>query len=65
MKSSNYCILALSLYSYVFTMVAGISILSNKAIIDRVGILLLITAAVQVIIAIIAVVTGRDKNGKE
>lgn len=59
MKLSNQCILFLSLLSYSFTMVAGFGILRDTVIIDRVGIGLIIVAAVQVIIAIIAAVTGR------
>lgn len=62
MKVSNQWILLLSLLSYIFTMVAGFSILRDIAIIDRVGIGLLIVAAIQAIIAIIAVVTGKGEK---
>lgn len=55
MKSSNYWILVLSLISFIFAIIAGFNILSDIAVIDIVGIGLLITATLQVIIAIIVV----------
>jgi len=65
MKASNQWILLLSLLSFIFTMVAGFNILRDIAIIDRVGIGLLIVAVIQTIIAIIAVTTGSEKDEKQ
>ena len=61
MRTSNYLILVLSLLSFIFTMIAGFNILSDIAIIDRVGIGLLIVSATQIVIAIVSVWSGYEK----
>jgi len=65
MKASNQCILVLSLYSYVFTIAVGIAQLAGVLRTNHLGIEMILVAVAQAIIAIISVVTGREKRNEE
>lgn len=62
MKTSNYCILALSLYSYMFAIVVGIAEIAGVLRSDYLGVGMIALAVAQAIIALIAVTTGREKK---
>lgn len=62
MKTSNYCILALSLYSYMFAIVVGIAEIAGVLRSDYLGVGMIALAVAQAIIALIVVTTGREKK---
>ena len=65
MKSRNYCILALSLYSFMITMIVGMAQIHGVLRTDYLGIMMITVTVMQVIIMFIAVGTGYERKNKQ